>query len=183
MYYISLLKNKCVEYKKQIIFCLCMLLIGVIVGIICNSNIKDYEIVMIKSNIFIYYLRFSLLFLFIYFLILFSVIHRYFNILTPIAIILLGYFLGRYIYLTFTYNTKYCFLSIILFFNLLFINCFIFIVLLVCSLKEYYYSCCFIYYLIKDCICFFAIYYLLFLFITFLIFFIFSNFTNTIIIV
>lgn len=183
MYYICLLKNKCVEYKRQIIFCLLAIFAGILIGIIANCNNKEVEIVMIKSNVFLYYLKFSLLFLFVYFLIFISVFNRYLNILTPIAIIMLGYYFGKYLDITFIFNLKYAFLSLLLFFNFIFLISIIFITLLVICLKDDYFSCNTNCYLIKNHFFSAFILYLIFLFLTFLIFFIFSGFTNTIIIV
>ena len=183
-HYISLLKNKCIEYKNQIIFSLIIIALGMILSFIhVSKNIENYKIVFIKSNMMLYYFRFIVLFFFVYLLIFISIINKFFNILTIFAGILLGYFFGKFLVLTFVFNLENCIFSIIFFFNFIFFLSYIFYFLIICLLRNEYFNCGINSCIISKYLCKILALYSIFCINIFVVFIVFSNFTNAVIII
>ncbi len=137
----SVLKNKIIEYKKVIIFCGAFLFVGLILGIIFTSIYSDErEIVLIEENFSSSIFRFSCVLFLVMAGIFVSSLNYYLNILNPISIIFLGYFFGKFISLTFTYNLLNALFSIVFFCLPMLLLSLIYVIFLTSFLVEDYFS-------------------------------------------
>ncbi len=178
---LSILKSKAIEYKKVIVLCAVALLFGIILGVVfATISIDEYTKLLLKDNLDVCLIRFLGVLFVVGVGIFISTLNYYLNILTPISIVLLGYYFGKYLALTFRFNLFNSLLSIAFFFIPLLLICLIYVVCLSAFYLEDYFSkavdlCNSKYKLIKMLVS-----YLVTSTVSILIFLISANFTNTI---
>lgn len=181
---LSILKSKGIEYKRVIVVCAITLLFGIILGIAFTVSSNDeYCKNLLKENLGICLIRFLGVLLVVGVGIFISTLNYYLNVLTPLSIILLGYYFGKYLVLTFRFNLLNSILSIAFFFVPLLLVCLIYVICLSAFYLEDYFSravnvCNSKYKLVKMLITYLAV-----SSVSILIFLISANFSNTISIV